>query len=1108
VAGRVAAYLAGVQERLRRAELERAAAEVRAVEERKRRRLAVALAAAVVFGGIVTGGGAWWFQHQRALREAETARRRQEADRAVRAAMDEGRLLLVQAREQPLGDEAKLREAQAAARKAAELAESREASEDLRREAETLRAESNSEAVAITKDRRLLARLAEAGPVGGGEDHILRGLANPDSAYERAFHEYGLDLGKSPEKSVVERLKARPALVREEITAALEEWAVVRSINRYGSAARLWALASAVDPKPDGQRDQLRAIARRNRLLSEAQVGVVSHALMPLAALADLVPGEDRNQLRQIARALDPQRTPTLTLRLVSTLLDQAGDNELACGLLRTARQSRPGDVYLALGLGYLLDTPGYGFVPYRRHRPDEAKRKAEALACFEAARAVRPELAIGSARELMDIGRKEEAAALLRDLLTKNPDDERAWFWLSMWDEAQGRLTEAKDAFRNAARLIGPTLGDRKAFLLHIWACGQARDSQVDPRDQTPPDKLPRTVKAAIHRRALELLPDYAIGYGCVGDDLVAQEKYVEAEAVYRKGIQAEPENPVGYRNLGKFLLDRSRFKEAEALIRGAISERPATFQANATSTNRVIRLDTANTYNILSLALQRQGKLEEAIELDRRAVATVPWEASQYLNLGNTLRAGGRISKAIAAYRQCLRINKDFAEAHVNLAIAFDDQVRLWPGDPRNQARIEDAVAECRRAIELKPDLAPAHTCLGLQLGRQGKLEESVAAFREAIRLAPRVSHHYHNLGLGLQQLGRLTEALAAYQKALGLDAGNQAAQSQFRNLRPIVALLPRLEAVRQGKVKPESARDCLQLGTVAVMRHYWKTAVRLYEKGFAADPVSEHNLGGGHRYNAACAAARLGCVPSEEGPPPGAVERARRRRQALAWLRADLDAWARQLEGGKLKERRVMRANLRHWLEDPDLAGLRDPKQVKSLPADERSACRQVWDKVGGLLEKARCEIAGALEGETLKLLGMSGDFEATPHNMTMFDDGDWSGDTQLWVRPWREGAWVDLELPVPAQGKYQLVVYLTKSWDYGIVQFALDGKPVGKPIDCFNVPNVVSTGPIDLGKVELKKSTATLRGRVVGTNVKSVGTHYSWGLDCVVLKPAGP
>ena len=48
VAAAVAAYLAGVQERLRQAELERAAARVRAAEERKRRRVLISLAAVVL----------------------------------------------------------------------------------------------------------------------------------------------------------------------------------------------------------------------------------------------------------------------------------------------------------------------------------------------------------------------------------------------------------------------------------------------------------------------------------------------------------------------------------------------------------------------------------------------------------------------------------------------------------------------------------------------------------------------------------------------------------------------------------------------------------------------------------------------------------------------------------------------------------------------------------------------------------------------------------------------------------------------------------------------------------------------------------------------------
>jgi hypothetical protein len=148
----------------------------------------------------------------------------------------------------------------------------------------------------------------------------------------------------------------------------------------------------------------------------------------------------------------------------------------------------------------------------------------------------------------------------------------------------------------------------------------------------------------------------------------------------------------------------------------------------------------------------------------------------------------------------------------------------------------------------------------------------------------------------------------------------------------------------------------------------------------------------------------------------------------------------------------------------------------------------------------------KIAGALEGEGLKILGKSGDFEAGPQNMTEFADGKWSGNSHLWVRPPKEGAWLDLALPVPADGKYRVVVYLTRARDYGVLQFHLNGERLGKPIDCFNADRVVSTGAIDLGAVELKKGTATLRGEVVGTNAKSVGLRYMWGLDCVVLKPA--
>jgi hypothetical protein len=147
-----------------------------------------------------------------------------------------------------------------------------------------------------------------------------------------------------------------------------------------------------------------------------------------------------------------------------------------------------------------------------------------------------------------------------------------------------------------------------------------------------------------------------------------------------------------------------------------------------------------------------------------------------------------------------------------------------------------------------------------------------------------------------------------------------------------------------------------------------------------------------------------------------------------------------------------------------------------------------------------------IKGALEGEKLKIVGKSSDFDLDPQDMTPFAEGTWSGASHLWARPSKAGEWADLELPVATEGRYHVVAYLTKARDYGVVQFHLDGEPLGKPIDCFNPDSVVATGPIDLGVVEFKPSKATLRVEVVGTNPKSDGLRYMWGLDCVVLKPA--
>src|SRR5262249_35092935 len=91
----------------------------------------------------------------------------------------------------------------------------------------------------------------------------------------------------------------------------------------------------------------------------------------------------------------------------------------------------------------------------------------------------------------------------------------------------------------------------------------------------------------------------------------------------------------------------------------------------------------------------------------------------------------------------------------------------------------------------------------------------------------------------------------------------------------------------------------------------------------------------------------------------------ERARLRKQALDWLKADLTAWSKLLDSGPHQARPSFVQTLRHWQKDADLAGLRDETPLAKLPAEEQKAWPQLWADVAALLKKA--EAPAKKEGE---------------------------------------------------------------------------------------------------------------------------------------------
>lgn len=114
------------------------------------------------------------------------------------------------------------------------------------------------------------------------------------------------------------------------------------------------------------------------------------------------------------------------------------------------------------------------------------------------------------------------------------------------------------------------------------------------------------------------------------------------------------------------------------------------------------------------------------------------------------------------------------------------------------------------------------------------------------------------------------------------------------------------------------------------------------------------------------------------------------------------------------------------------------------------------------------------------------------------------GTWSGGGHLFYQADAEGDFVEIPFTVEAEGAYDVYVYLTRSWDYAVVQCALDGRDVGRPFNAYS-PDVKPPERVRLGRHRLSAGVHRLRLTAVGRDGQSKG--YYMGLDAVGLKPAG-
>ncbi len=423
VAAAVTAYQAGVAERLRRAELERAAAEARAKEERKRRRLAVALAAAVLGLVLVGGAGGWWFALERAqTRQGVEALVGQARELQQRFHWAEARAVLTQAARRlgtgglsELGDQV--------------------------RQAQT--------------DLEWAARLDEIGLKRATSIDGMFDNAGAEAGYAQVFQEAGFQVAKEP-SVVAARVKASG--IREAWVAALDDWAIVTR----GTALQEPLLRVAREADPDEWRDRLRAPevwrvrAKLERLAEEARVAEVSPQLLHVLADRLDVLGGDAVPLLRAAQ----QRYPTdfwlnfllgtyLRRQVTKGVEEEVGAEE-AVGFLRAALVVRPESFAVHINLGIALKAKG---------------RVNDAIAHYERALQINPNAAqahnnFGAA--LNAKGRVDDAIARYERALQIDPNYALAHTNLGAALYHTGRVDDAIAHFERALQI------DPNAALAH----------------------------------------------------------------------------------------------------------------------------------------------------------------------------------------------------------------------------------------------------------------------------------------------------------------------------------------------------------------------------------------------------------------------------------------------------------------------------------------------------------------------------------------------------------------------------------------------------------------------------------------------------------------
>lgn len=367
--------------------------------------------------------------------------------------------------------------------------------------------------------------------------------------------------------------------------------------------------------------------------------------------------------------------------------------------------------------------------------------------------------------------GQTMEVEATLSHILKARPEEPDALQLMGVLRREQGRLEEAEQFYRRslAAKRDQPQVQHNLGNLLR--ATGRLEEA------------------IAAQREAIRLKANYAEAYLNLGMTLADTGDLEGAERAVRRALHIQPNFLLAKQNLGAILNELGQHREAEAVLRQAM--------AGGSPNPR----QTAALEHNLGVAVSRQGRYAEAVQLFDSAQNKVPDMAFVDYNRGNALQGAGQLEDAANCYRRAIARNPLDIAAHrdlnhvlyrlgddANFLRSYESVMALYPDQgalPLARANFlfakgdfEKAREDFERAAKTLPDIVTPHDGLGLVFARLGDFDAAIKAHETALRMEPQNGPAWRNYAETLLRAGDTKKGLDAAEKAVAIDREEQGA------------------------------------------------------------------------------------------------------------------------------------------------------------------------------------------------------------------------------------------------------------------------------------------------------------------------------------------